>query len=91
MFLVDWFSSLTGLVWLEFNGRINYADKNPIKKWFPTFKIYVDCFPNLWVAVDIALEIGLDNLCTTTTIRYSTIGSIDEPLPEQVLCYIVPN
>lgn len=48
-FLVDQFGYRTALARLGLNGRVDYADRNLIEKWFHTLTIRVDCFHNSWV------------------------------------------
>jgi putative transposase len=49
VFLVDQFGYRTALARLGLNGRVDYTDRNLIKKWFHAFKIRVDRFHNSWV------------------------------------------
>jgi putative transposase len=49
VFLVDQFGYRTALSRLGLNGRIDYADRNLIEKWFHTLKMRIDRFHNSWV------------------------------------------
>jgi putative transposase len=48
-FLVGQFGYRTAVARLGLNGRVNYTDRNLLKKWFHTFKMCVDRFHNSWV------------------------------------------
>ena len=47
--LVDGFGYLTAILRLELSGRLNYADRNHIEKWFHTLKMRLDRFHLSWV------------------------------------------
>ena len=50
VFLVDGFGYLTVLSRLGLSGRLDYADRNHIEKWFHTLKMRIDRFHASWVS-----------------------------------------
>ena len=55
-FLADAFGYLTALSRLGLNGRVDYAERNLIEKWFHTFKMRVDRFHNSWVGSRLSVR-----------------------------------
>jgi putative transposase len=49
VFLVDQYGYRTALARLGLRGRVDYAERNLIEKWFHTLKMRVDRFHNSWV------------------------------------------
>jgi len=49
VFLINQCSYRTAIARLGLNGRVNYADRNLIEKWFHTLKMRIDRFHNSWV------------------------------------------
>jgi len=56
VFLVDQFGYRTALSRLGLSGRVDYADRNLIKKWFHTLKMRVDRFHNSWVGSRLSVR-----------------------------------
>jgi putative transposase len=49
VFLVDGFGYLTAFSRVGLSGRLDYADRNHIEKWFHTLKMRIDRFHSSWV------------------------------------------
>src|SRR6056297_4133453 len=49
VFLVDGFGYLTALSRVGLSGRLDYADRHHIEKWFHTLKMRIDRFHSSWV------------------------------------------
>jgi putative transposase len=56
VFLVDQFGYRTALSRLGLSGRVDYADRNLIEKWFHTLKMRVDRFHNSWVGSRLSVR-----------------------------------
>ena len=56
VFLVDQFGYRTALSRLGLSGRVDYTDRNLIKKWFHTLKMRVDHFHNSWVGSRLSVR-----------------------------------
>jgi putative transposase len=50
VFLVDGFGYLTAISRLGMSGRLDYADRNQIEKWFHTLKMWIDRSHASWMA-----------------------------------------